>query len=67
MNDVCPFRYDQIEGSVFINIVSIYHPQGSPYVPFIIINMQEVTVSLCTLLRFPLAANISSDCILNKD
>ena len=64
MNDVHPFRYDQIEGSVFINIVSIYHPL---YVPFIIINMQEVTVSLCTLLRFPPAANISSDCFLNKD
>lgn len=62
MNDVCPFRYDQIGGNIFINILSVYHPQGSPYVPFIIINMQVVT-----LLRFSPATNIPNDHILNKD
>lgn len=65
MSDICPVRQDWMEGSIFVNVLSIDHPQDRLSEPFIIIKMQVGTLSPCTLSRFSPATSLCNDSILN--
>lgn len=64
MSDICPVRQDWMEGSIFMNVLSIDHPQDRLFEPFIIIKMQVGTISPCTLSRFSPATSLGNDSIL---